>query len=300
MRQGLLILGIFVVITVIPRFVEGQQREPLAFEAATIKPSAPDAPGETRMGIRPQPGGRFTATNLTLRMLIQFAYNLHEDQISGRLPLLDSDRYDVVAKGDSNATTEELRQMLRSLLIDRFKLRVHYDTKELPLFVLVRKGGLKLKEVVQDDTSNFAQPPGKGAAEMAGSRGGMRRRSEGGSEGGVSFNGVMSMDQLAQNLSGMVGRKVLNKTGLQGNYDVKLDWTPQPGEMSEKPGLPSGGGAVVAIRGERGGLPPDNPANPNGLGLFTAIQEQLGLKLDSQKGPVDILVIDGAAKPTEN
>ena len=99
------------------------------------------------------------------------------------------------------------------------------------------------------------------------------------------------MAQLSQTLANLVGRKVIDKTGLQGNYDVKIEWAPQPGELQGLRGLPAGGG------GDRGAAPPEDP---NAVSIFTAVQEQLGLRLDSQRGPVDIVVIDGAAKPTEN
>ena len=104
----------------------------------------------------------------------------------------------------------------------------------------------------------------------------------------------MSMAQLSQTLANVTGRKVIDKTGLLGNYEVKLEWTPQPGEMAMmRGGVPPG----AAGGGDRGGPP---PADPNGVSIFTAVQEQLGLRLDSQKGPVDVIVIDSATKPAVN
>jgi uncharacterized protein (TIGR03435 family) len=225
-------------------------------------------------------------------MLIRFAYNLDDAQISGGPSWIDSDRYDIVAKGDGNPGTDQLREMLQKLLADRFSLKLHRESKELPVYALVAaKGGSKLKEA-KDDSSG-ANPTSRmirgGENAVAGPRRGGVAITIGGS---TQIAGSMSMAQLSQTLATLVGRKVLDKTELQGNYDVKLEWTPQPGEMSMR-GVPPGGGAGG---GERGAPPPD----PNGVSVFTAIQEQLGLRLDSQKGPVDVLVVDSAAKPTEN
>ena len=112
--------------------------------------------------------------------------------------------------------------------------------------------------------------------------------------GTTQMAGTMSMAQLSTGLANLVGRKVIDKTGLSGNYDVKLEWTPQPGELALR-GVPAG--AAGPGGGERGGPP---PADPNGVSIFTAIQEQLGLRLDSQRGPVDVIVVDGATKPSVN
>jgi uncharacterized protein (TIGR03435 family) len=283
MVQRILIVGISLVAAVIQR--------PLAFEVASIKPSTQNQFAVMVMaGIMPQPGGRLNITNANLRMLIRFAYNIDDSQISGGPSWMDSDHYDIVAKGDSDASRDDLRRMLQSLLGDRFELKVHHDSKELQVFALVAgKGAPKLKhaEEVKEDTSAPLLPLGRGAPDGTGYRGAIRMQAGGGTK---SFNGIMSMEQLAQNLSNMLGRKVLNKTGLEGDYDVKLEWTSQPGETPMERGFPPSikdPGVVTST-------------DPNGTGLFTAIQEQLGLKLESQKGPVDVLVIDAAAKPAEN
>jgi uncharacterized protein (TIGR03435 family) len=270
--QRILMSMVLLGAALLPLNGRGREQKPLAFEAASIKPNGPDASGQIRVAIMPQPGGRLTIVNANLRILIQFAYNIDDAQISGGPAFMDSDRYDIVAKGDSNATTDELRQMLQSLLDERFKLKVRYDTKELPVFALVSgKGGSKLKEVKDNSSVPVSEDPSRSIRITAGAV--------------VAIAGSMSMDELSQSLATMLGRRVLNKTGLEGTYDVKLEFTPQPGELS----IIRGPGAGAAA-----------PADLNGVGLFTAIQEQLGLKLDSQKGPVDVLVIDSAAKPTEN
>ena len=173
--------------------------------------------------------------------------------------------------------------MLQTLLADRFGLKIHHDNKDLPVYALVvGKGGAKLKEA---DASSAPAPGPSGAP---GGRGGGIRMVVGGT---TQMAGTMSMAQLSAGLANMVGRKVIDKTGLSGNYEVKLEWTPQPGELALR-GLPAGAGAP-------GGGPPP-PADPNGVSIFTAIQEQLGLRLDSQRGPVDVIVVDGATKPAIN
>jgi uncharacterized protein (TIGR03435 family) len=269
-----------------------QGTKPLAFDVASIKANNPDGSGNIRVAIQPQPGGRLTITGANLRMLIRFAYNIDDAQISGGPPWMDSDRYDVVAKGEGNPSMDQVREMLQTLLSERFSLGLHRESKELPVYALVTaKGGPKLKEVKDDaaatgPTSRMIRGAGENPA-------GPRRGIAMMIGGTTQIAGIMSMTQLSQALANLVGRKVIDKTELQGNYDLKLEWTPQPGEISIR-GVPPGAGAGG---GERGAPP---PADPNGVSIFTAIQEQLGLRLDPQKGPVDVIVIDSAAKPTEN
>jgi len=261
---------------------------PMAFEVASVKPNTPDGSGVFRAGLQPQPGGRLNATGANLRMLIRFAYNVDDTQISGGPSWIDSDRYDIVAKGDSNATTDQIRQMLQTLLAERFGLKLHRETKDLPVFELVQsKGGAKLKEI-KDDASSAAP---EGDMRRAGGGSGVRRGVAIMMGGTTQIGGVMSMSQLSQTLATLVGRKVIDKTDLPGNYGVKIEWTPQPGEMMMMRGMPPGG------FGDKGAPPtPD----PNGISIFTAIQEQLGLRLESSRGPVDVLVIDSAVKPAQN
>jgi bla regulator protein blaR1 len=263
------------------------ENPPLAFEVASIKPNIPDGSGQMRMGIQPLPGGRLNVTNASLKMLIRFAYNIDDAQISGGPSWLDSDRYDIVAKGEGNATTDQLRQMLQSLLADRFQLKFHHDSKELPVYALLAaRNGPKLKPAAEDAPvvgARGAAVGGRGAIMMM--RGGAM----------TQIAGNMSMDQLSQALANLLGRKVVNKTGLDGFYEIKLEWTPQPGEgpVMMMPGMPPGGGD----RGDRGAPP---AADPSGSSIFSAVQEQLGLRLESQKGPIDVIVIDSAAKPKED
>ena len=241
------------------------------FEVATIKPNAEN---DHRVMFRILPGGGFSATGANLRMLITQAYNVKDFQVTGGPGWLATDRFDVNAKAE--ATTERVspdtfRPMLQSLLAERFLLKFHKETKEMPVYALVAgKGPHKMKA---------AETPAGGAPQQ---RGMMRI-----GRGQANLQGV-NMAGLVQLLSQQLGRPVIDKTGIEGAFDVELRWTPEPGQ---------GGGPF-------GGAPPPPEAiaqsDSSGPSIFTAIQEQLGLKLDSTKGPVEIMIIDSATKPTEN
>ena len=233
-----------------------------SFEVASIKPSGPD---DNRAYIQIAPGGRLNARNITMKFLIQHAYGIRDFQISGGPSWLGSEHYDIVAKGESGEemNPDRLKLMIQSLLADRFQLAFHKESKELPVYALVvAKNGPKLQE------SNGNE------------RGPMIRMGRG------QVNGKkMSMTMLASQLAQQLGRSVVDKTGLTKEYDISLEWTPDPSERMG-PGLPG----------------PDSPppVDSPGPSIFTALQEQLGLRLESQKGPVDIYVIDRAEKATEN
>ena len=257
----------------------------LTFEVASIKPAAPAGPGPTPIGIQLMPGGGLRANNVTLRLLVTLAYDVRDFQISGGPPWLGSDRYDIQARAAAASDTptspeamrnltdeqrktyqEQMRERLRALLADRFQLAIHHETKEQQVYALeIAKGGPKFQE----------------AKEAAPNRGRMRM-----GRGELNGEGV-GMDFVAQALSNQLRRPVLDKTGLKGNYDIKLTWTPD-----------------AAAQGPLGPLPPGvdapPPPDPNGPTIFTAVQEQLGLRLESQKGPVDMIVVDRAEKASDN
>jgi bla regulator protein blaR1 len=241
-----------------------------AFEVASIKPNSTD---DNRVMIRMAPGGRFTATGVTLRQLISQAYNVRDFQITGGPGWIGDERYDINAKGPDGmpdrVPPEVLRPMLRALIEERFQLKTHKESKELPVFALVvGKGGPKLA----------ASTEGQGP---------MMRMGRG------QLNGKkIPMNMLAQQLAQQIGRNVINKTGLEGEYDINLEWTPEPGQG----GGPFGGHAPAGAGGEQQ-LPAADSTGPT---IFTAVQEQLGLRLESEKGPVETIVIDSVAKPTGN
>jgi uncharacterized protein (TIGR03435 family) len=263
---------------------------------ASVKPNNS---GDGRAFYQNQPG-RFTATNITLRMLIRQAYQLADFQISGGPGWIGADHFDVVAKvaktdgdgqdsvpGAQPSSPTPLQLMIRALLAERFKLTVHSETKDLPIYALVmaRSDGRLGAELHRSETDCAAQmaaargrgvppapppPPQPGAPMPCGVRMGP----------GTMVAGGATLSQVVNNLSMFVGRVVLDRTGLTGTFDVNLTWTPD--QMPQRPP-----GA------------PDPPVDPNGPSIFTAVQEQLGLKLDSQRGPVEVLVIDRAEHPVE-
>lgn len=248
----------------------------LTFEVASIKPNAAN---DHRVMIRMAPGGRFTATGVTLKQLMNQAYNVRDFQITNGPGWISSDAYDVNAKAADGApdriTPDQLRPMLKALLAERFQLKVHTESKEMPVFALmVGKGGLKVKELPARPPQTEGGPPQP--------RGMMRM-----GRGQINAQGV-TMTAFAQMLSQQLGRTVLDKTELKGEYDISLEFSPEPGQ---------GGGPF-------GGPPPSPDSLPatgsSGPTIFTALQEQVGLKLDSAKGPVEIIVIDHVEKPSEN
>ena len=257
--------------------------ENLAFEVASVKPNTS---GDGRVMLGVQPGGRFTATNVPLRMLLRQAYDVQDFQVVGGPDWLASDRFDVIAKAPEGEITFELmRPMLRTLLAERFKLRVHNETREMPVYDLVKARsdgtlGPNLTPSTVDCATALGgrqgggpppAPPQPGQRVDCGFIIGLGRMSVGG----------MPIEQLARDLSPMVGRVVLDKTGLTGNYSYELTYAPEQ----------LGGGPPPLLNG----APPT--FDPNLPSIFTALQEQLGLKLDSARGPVEVLVIDRAERP---
>ena len=256
-----------------------------SYEVASIKP---EKTGSMMFRILNTPDG-FSATT-TVQMLIRVAYGIEDNQISGAPGWVSSEKYDVEAKMDEvtadkvkklgEAQREPARQhMLQTLLADRFKLTVHRETKELPMYSLVvAKGGSKLKEAKPDDTypngikGLDGRPAPVGSHLMRMGRGELTAQS-------------LGMEQVAHLLTQQTGRTVVDNTGLKGNYDFTLHWTPDQ--------------STPTLNGPGGGSD-STTSSESGPSIFTAIQEQLGLKLESQKGPVEILVIDHIEKPSEN
>jgi uncharacterized protein (TIGR03435 family) len=259
----------------------------LAFDVASVKANHS---GDSRRMIGPAPGGRFVAVNQTVRDLIPFAYGLPQVaaaiRIVGGPRWLDTDRFDIDAKADGSPSPQELGLMLRTLLADRFQLTVHSETREAPIYALVmaRSDGalgarLRRSEVsevecaarraaIRRNESVPAIPPG--ARPVCGTG-----RSIPGNVTAVGW----SMDTLATTLIPFVGRVVSDRTALAGLFDIGLEWTPDP---SQRPA----------------NAPEPSNVDPNGPSLFTALQERLGLKLESNRGPVDVLAIDRVERPT--
>jgi uncharacterized protein (TIGR03435 family) len=253
------------------------------FEVASIKRSSA-AGGNASIG--DQPGGRFVASYITLRRVIQFAYRDNQQFIGGP-DWLDSERWDIEGKAPegtvpprssafSIAAPDTLAFMVQSLLEERFQLKAHRETRELPLYELtVSKNGAKIK-LSEDQTPPTAVVGGGGRQRGSLPRGGIRL-----GRGDLEAQ-AQSIELFATALGALyVDRPVVDKTGLKGLYDIRLQWTPDPGlNATLSPGA--------------------TPAPASGPSLFNNIEEQLGLKLEAGKGPLPVLVIDSVQRPSEN
>lgn len=225
--------------------------------------------------------------NVTLKMLIAFAYHLQQFQISGGPRWVDSEHFDIEGKAeDPKADPEQLRLMLRTLFEDRFKLKTHRETKQSAVYALVvEKGGPKIK-LSRDQSPqdvNGPAPPG------AGPNHGAIRIGVGNLVGNAA-----TLSWFATMLSQRMDRVIVDKTNLAGRYDIRLQWAPTPGENP----FDQGGNKLPGTIIDNGGA--TLTADPSGPSIFSAIQEQLGLRLESTKGPVDVLVIDRVERPSEN
>lgn len=275
--------------------MNAQSQRP-SFEVASIKPNKA---ADGRVMIMNRPGGRFSATGISVKMLMGFAYNVKDDQISGATGWMDTDHFDIEAKEEAPAANapklspqdqmEQRRLMLQSLLADRFKLTLRHESKDLPVYVLVvAKSGPKMKESPDppgDPAMTAPLPPGGPPPPGGPTPRGMIQMQGGGN---LVVNGI-EIREFANVLSRQLGRIVIDKTGLGGKYEFTLKWTPdeRQGQMFKGAG--------------DGGAPRDTAPPPEaGPSIFTALQDQLGLKLESQKAPVDVLVIEHIERPSAN
>lgn len=219
----------------------------LQFDVASVNPSEPGS--QVSNSLYTDRSGGLHVENYALRGIILFAYDLRDFELIGAPGWIDTTRYDIVAKTATPQTgDEQFRERIRSLLASRFGLVVHHETRQLTSYVMtVAKDGPKLKAVVT---------PG----EQYGFRGGA----------GHNRGFAITMPMFAKELGRLTGRPVLDKTGLEGNYDYVLEWSV------------------------------DSDASTTGPSVFTALQEQLGLRLESVKAPVDTLVIDHIERPSQN
>ena len=236
----------------------------LEFDAVSVKPSDPNSAHGTV--VNATPGGALHVVNATVKDLIETAYDVRIFQIEGGPKWADTARYDVDATPGTRPQGAQapppgwtiVRFKVQTLLKDRFHLQIHRETRTGPVYSLaIAKGGIKSSGLSATKNRNRGINAGQGS--MLGE--------------------AASMEQLAYKLSRLLGRPVVNNTGLEGNYDFKLEWTPDPG-----PSTPDA-------------QPVASPAGPS---LYSSIQQQLGLRLEATKGPVDILVIDHVEKPSDN
>jgi len=236
------------------------------FDAVSIKPSDPLS---NTMHIGIGPSGSFEASGVDLMSLIAQAYNVRGFQIVGGTGWMVDDKYTIVTKDEAktpsgaelSATNDAQRQQaqdrlmakVRAMLADRFQLKIHRETKEMPVYELtIAKGGVKMQAAPEDGQNDAGLNPFRTNEAKAGVVG---KR--------------LPMDVLTRFLSNQVARPVVDRTGLTGKYDFRLVYSPEMGDTT-------------------------------GPSIFTALQEQLGLKLESAKGPVEVVVIDRAEKPSKN
>ena len=301
------------------------------FEAASVKPAAMPVPGgRGRITIGMPSGGpgtkdpgRIRYPFVSLRDLLTRAYDVKAYQIAGPA-WLDTERYEVNATMPPDTTMEQFRTMLQNLLAERFKLTMHRETKDLPMYALiVAKSGPKMKESgdappVKESDADAPPPPLPTQPKIGpdgfpvlppppGGRGGMIMMMM---PGRARLSGEhQTIQDLATRLTSQLGRPVTDVTGLKGKYDITLTFSteglngpmgpmgPGPTMVAVAPpggGPPGGGGAG----GPAGVFVPEGEAPPD---IFAALQQQLGLKLESRKGPVEMIVVDHVEKtPTEN
>jgi uncharacterized protein (TIGR03435 family) len=239
---------------------------PFAFDIVSIKPYKQTGDGVS-MWMNSTPDG-FSSRGFSLKRFLFNAFPIvMPDQLVGLPSWADSEYYEVVAKMDEQTAAafkklprdqgrQVWRQMMQAMLADRFQLKFHKETRELPLYNLViAKGGLKIQPTPEGKGNGYSMGPGK-----------------------LSGNGI-ELDSLCFSLSNEVGRKIMNQTALTGRYTVDLNW--QPDSMAA-------------------GSSNSTSTDPPLPDLFTALQDQLGLKLEPAKGPVDVYVIDHVEKPSEN
>jgi uncharacterized protein (TIGR03435 family) len=237
-----------------------------SFEVATIKPSPPNRPGKG-FGF---PAGHFTTRNTNMNDLIAFAYALHAKQIIGAPDWFGTDLYDIEAKPDAEGrpSQKQMQVMVQKLLTERFKLTFHHDKKELSVYVIgVANGGPKMAKSTADPNA----PP----AFFFTALGNLTVRNQ-------------TMDDFATWMqSGVMDKPVVNQTEISGRYDFQLKWTPDDSQFAQFRGT----GVVVPPPSDNANAPP---------GLYTAIQEQIGLKMGPAKFADDVIVIDHAEKPSDN
>ncbi len=266
------------------------QSAPPSFQVASIKANNEHPP---RRIARPLPAG-YTAENASLKMLITNAYSLQSFQLIGGPAWMEADGYDITAKSDTAIDRATALQMLQVLLAERFALKVHRETKELPVYELtIAKGGPKLppsKEgscIAAPANGGPMPPPGPGQPPALRCGNALIGFS------GTVAGGKLKMADLVRTLANIMGRPVVDHTGFTDEFDLKLSFSPD--QATEGMAMPVGMATPPGVA--PGSMPPSDSDRPS---IFAALQEQLGLKLSSAKGPVEVLVVDHVERPSAN
>jgi uncharacterized protein (TIGR03435 family) len=251
-----------------PISAQTRAQDPLTFEVASVKASTAGCPPECGL-VRPLPGNRqYHAEGATLRSLMTIAYQVTDRQISGGPSWIESDRFNIEAKAERPRTNDELHAMLAHLLEERFHLKLRRENRqEAVMALVVDKGGSKMPV---HDPEDKDYPPIGGA---------LVRGSDGLACPGLDVHNVI-MSYFAFYLSRVLGRAVIDKTELPARYDVKLQFAQDGARLAGPDGV--------------------SLLSPDCLDISAALPKQLGLRLESTKGPVEYLVVEHAEKPTEN
>jgi uncharacterized protein (TIGR03435 family) len=252
-------------------FAQATSSAPAAFEVASIRRSTSATPGGSSS--RMQPGGSYAATNMTLQQLVAAAYGIPTTRVLNGPGWLSTDRYDIVAKAAGDPTTEETARLLQTLLRERFSLTARQEQRVLPVYALTlaRPAGEVGPRLWRSDTDctdrqtriNLSSP-----AELA-ARPVCRVPLLISKDVSLLIAGDIPMTTLGQMLTSASGRPVIDRTGLTGRFDVSLEWA-----------------ASADVDGS--------------VSVFTAVQEQLGLRLESTTAPLDVVIIERVERPTEN
>jgi len=275
--------------------IRAQVQEPgdaIAFEAASVRANKSGSPqGNSTVS----PGGRFTVTNLSLQVLIRFAYErsprsrgLEPFEVTGGPDWIPTDRFDVNAVGGRDVPLAELRSMLRTLLVKRFSVKAHYETRQGPVYRMVTAQRGKLGSQLRQSESNcagVAVDPLRGGTpgqlEACGYFGPSPTVPVGSDKAYQAFRGL-TMEDLALRLYPYLSRRVIDSTGLSGYFDGDFEFTTEIVMPPPPPGLPN---------------PYDGRVLPS---IFSVLPQQLGLRLESTRGPIETLVVDHAERPTDD
>jgi uncharacterized protein (TIGR03435 family) len=270
-RLGLLLVGLAV--AALPL---AAQSDAPRFDVASVKPNLGSSGTSTWSLL---PSGRFAATNSELRMLIFNAYGVTPDRLLGGPDWIKSDRFDILASTAPGASESTMLTMLQALLADRFKLVLRREARETAVYSLViAENDGRVEKALRPVDCKASPTESKAAVGKVASRcSALLMRQPGTGMSAYQSEGV-TLNELANTLSRRVGRPVINRTGLAGEFQFELSWLQD---------LQAGAAAAPA------------PAN-DGPTLFTALQDQLGLKLESGRGPVEFLVIESVERPTPN
>jgi uncharacterized protein (TIGR03435 family) len=282
MRSGVIVASLLTAFTVLSiaaqeRIAAGPPPNGPTFDVVSIK-RATDI--RSRRSVGEEPGGKFVVSGMAIAPVIRTAYPADTSDLIGAPEWVNSESYDLTAQAGREVAREQMEAMLRAMLAEKFKLVVHYEMQERPVYAMViaRADGRLGPNIRKSELDCDAIQ----AAWRTGSRDPVPPAGNGAPACGMSMRGTQGMEvllggrplsTLASSFGSATGRVVVDKTGLKGNYEVTLNYMPQP----------------------KADAPPDAPPN-----IFTALQEQLGLKLEPDRAPLKILVIDRVERPAEN